>query len=262
MRDLFFKLLSDSHFNTGIMVTAFSIPHIVYLLLITGAIVATAIIINKKGENAKNKVLRFLAYALILSYILDFFVHDFVWPLGSDQHGMNIDKLPFHLCTAMGVVVVFAQFNKKFEKFLEPIVILAIVGPLMYLSYPAAIGEAEPWCYKTVQTMFFHGTELAWGILCITSGKVQPKFKNVWKSAIGLVIITLWAKLGNLLLDHNWFFLQEDALYIGLVQNGVIPQWSLMIFTPAAIFLIVLLIYGIYYAVKGIMNKAKAKKAV
>ena len=38
MRDLFFKIFEMSHFNTGISVTAFSIPHFVYLALIFGAL--------------------------------------------------------------------------------------------------------------------------------------------------------------------------------------------------------------------------------
>lgn len=253
MRDLFFKLFADSHFGTGISITAFSIPHFVYLILIFGGIILTAYLMKGKELQAKDKVLRFLAYALVISYLSDFFVHDFVYD------GMNIDKLPFHLCTVLCPVVAFTQFNKKFERFLEPVTMLAIVGPLMYLTYPASIGDAEPWCYRAVQTMFFHGVELAWGILNLASGKVKPKIKNIWKAAVGLGLITLWAKLGNLILEHNWFFLEEDALYIGLVESGVIPKWSLMIFTPAAVFFIVLLVYGIYYAVrKRLCKKEKA----
>ncbi len=252
MRDLFFKIFSDSYFNTGISITAFSIPHIVYLVLIFGGIALTAYFIKDKKMQAKDKVLRFLAYALVVSYVSDFFVHDFVYG------GMEIDKLPFHLCTVMCPVIAFTQFNKKFEKFLEPVSVLAIVGPLMYLSYPASIGSGEPWCYQAVQTMFFHGVELAWGVLNLTSGKVRLKMKNCWKSAVGLALITLWAKFGNLILEHNWFYLEEDAFYIGLVESGVIPQWSLMIFTPAGVFLVALAIYGIYYGVK----KRLAKKDV
>lgn len=252
MRDLFFKLFSDSHFNTGISVTAFSIPHIVYLVLIFGGIALTAYLIKDKDMQAKTKVLRFLAYAMVISYVSDFFVHDFVYG------GLEMDKLPFHLCTVMCPVAAFTQFNKKFEKFLEPVSVLAIVGPLMYLTFPASIGSGEPWCYQAVQTMFFHGVELAWGVLTLTSGKVQLRMKNIWKAAVGLVVITLWAKFGNLILEHNWFFLETDAFYIGLVESGVIPKWSLMIFTPAGVFLVVLAIYGIYYGVKKWLEKKNA----
>ena len=253
MRDLFFKLFAKSWFNTGISITAFSIPHIIYLVLIFGGIALTAFLIKNKEMNAKEKVLRFLAYALVISYVSDFFVHDFVYG------AMEKDKLPFHICTVMCPVIAFTQFNKKFQKFLEPVTALAIVAPLMYLSFPASVGSGEPWCYQAVQTMFFHGVELAWGILNLTTKKVQLQIKNIWKSAVGLVIITLWAKLGNEMLGNNWFFLQEDAFYIGLVSGGIIPQWTLMIFTPAAVFLVVLAVYGIYYGVKAIFNGKKRK---
>ena len=123
MRDLFFKLFSKSFFNTGISVTAFSIPHIVYLLLIFGGIALAAYLIKDIDMQAKDKVLRFLAYAMVISYVSDFFVHDFVYG------GLEMDKLPFHLCTVMCPVAAFTQFNKKFEKFLEPVSVHANVGP-------------------------------------------------------------------------------------------------------------------------------------
>ena len=107
--------------------------------------------------------------------------------------------------------------------------------------------------------MFFHGVELAWGILNLATGKVRFQIKNVWKSAVGLALITLWAKFGNLILEHNWFFLEEDAFYIGLVQSGVLPKWSLMIFTPAGVFLVVLAVYGLYYGAKALHERRKAK---
>jgi uncharacterized membrane protein YwaF len=224
------------------------------MLLIGSAICLSAYLFKGKDMQTKEKTLLFLAYALVISYLSDFFVHDFVYG------GLEMDKLPFHLCTVMCPVVAFTQFNKKFEKFLEPVTALAIVGPLMYLTYPASIGSGEPWCYQAVQTMFFHGVELAWGILNLVSGKVQFKMNNIWKAAVGLALITLWAKFGNLILEKNWFFLEEDAFYIGLVESGAIPKWSLMIFTPAGVFLIVLAIYGIYYGVKALRAKWAVKE--
>lgn len=255
MRDLFFRLFAGSHFNTGIYISAFSIAHFVYLFLIFGGIFITAYLMRNKSDEAKERVFRFVAYCVIISYISDFFVHDFVYG------GMKIDKLPFHICTVMGVVLTFVQFNKRFERFIEPVSVLAIVGSLMYLTYPASIGEGEPWCYQAVQTMFFHGMEMAWGILHLTSGKVKLQIKNVWQPAVGLGFITLWAKFGNLILDHNWFFLEQDAFYIGLVEDGVIPKWSLMILTPLGVFLVVLAIYGIYYGVRAYAKRRATSEA-
>ncbi len=250
MRQLFFKLFEMSHFDTGIKITAFSIPHFVYLFLIFGGIFLAWRLLRNKPEEKKERALRFLAYALMLSYLSDFFVHEFVYG------GMNIDKLPFHICTVLCPLAAIAQFNRKGERIIEPVVVLSVLAPLMYLSYPASVGDGEPWCYQAVQTMFFHGVQLAWGILNLALGKVQLSWKKSWKCAVLLVCITLWAKLGNVLLEHNWFFLNEDAFYIGLVSGGIIPAWSLMIFNPIIFFLAVLAVYAVVCP----LQKAARKK--
>jgi uncharacterized membrane protein YwaF len=243
-----------SHFNTGISITPFSISHIVYLVLIFGSIILGWLCFRKKTAEKQEKLLRFLTYALVTSYISDFFVHEFVYG------GLNTDKLPFHICTVLCPLVCFAQFNRNGHKIKEPIAVLATLAPMMYLCFPASVGDGEPWCYQAVQTMFFHGVLMAWGILNIALGEIQPDIRKCWHSGIVLVGITLWAKLGNVLMEHNWFFLEEDAFYIGLVEGGIIPKWSLMIINPIVFFLAVLAVYGVCYAVRA-MTKKKALAA-
>ena len=243
MRELFFKLFRMSHFDTGISVTAFSVSHLVYLFLIFGLIIWGHFVLRHRPLEAKNKALRLMAYAIAISYLSDFFVHEFVYG------EMNIDKLPFHICTVLCPLACIAQFRHNGDKIREPVAILAIIAPMMYLCYPASIGSGEPWCYQAVQTMFYHGTLMGWGILTLSLGAVEPRIKNSWKIAVLLAAITLWAKFGNILLEHNWFFLEEDAFYIGLVESGMIPKWSLMIANPVAFYLVALIIYGIYHLV-------------
>ena len=250
MKELFVKLFEMSHFNTGITITPFSIAHIVYIVLIFGSIVLFWLNFRNKNATAKEKLLRFLAYALVTSYISDFFFHEFVYG------GLNSDKLPFHICTVLCPLVCFAQFNRNGSKIKEPVSVLSILGPMMYLCFPASVGSGEPWCYQAVQTMFFHGVLMAWGILNIALGEVKPNIRKCWHSGIILVCITLWAKLGNnLFADRNWFFLEEDALYIGLVANGIIPKWSLMLINPIIFFIAVLAVYGVCYAVSAAGKK-------
>lgn len=243
MRDLCFKLFRMSHFNTGIQITPFSIAHIVWLSLILLFIVSLWLIFRKKDERSKERVVRFLAYTLVVSYLSDFFVHEFVYG------EMNIDKLPFHICTVLCPLAAIAQFNRKGSAILEPVAILGILSTTMYLCYPASVGDGEPWCYQAVQTMFYHGILLTWGVLTLALGRIKPNIRHCWKSGVILVGITLWAKLGNILLEHNWFFLQEDAFYIGLVGNGIIPEWSLMLINPAVFFLAVLGLYGVCHLI-------------
>jgi uncharacterized membrane protein YwaF len=252
MRDLFFKLFSMSFFDTGIQITPFSPAHIVYIALIFGGTAAAWLALRKKSVHTKEKFLRLLAYALAVSYLSDFFVHEFVYG------GLNMDKLPFHICTVLCPLVAISQFNRKGGKIAEPVAMLATLSPMMYLCYPASVGSGEPWCYQAVQTMFYHGVLMAWGVLSMALGAVKPDIKRIWKSGLLLVCITLWAKLGNVLLEHNWFFLEEDALYIGLVGNGIIPSWVLMIVNPVVFFLAVLAVYGVVYALRACGKKKVA----
>ena len=252
MRELFFKLFEQSHFNTGIQITPFSIAHIVYLALIFGGVVAAWFALKNKSADKKEKALRFLAYALVVSYLSDFFVHEFVYG------GLNTDKLPFHICTVLCPLMAFAQFNRKGRKIAEPVAVLAILAPMMYLCFPASVGSGEPWCYQALQTMFYHGVLMAWGILSVALGAVKTDIRHCWKSGVLLVCITLWAKLGNVLMEHNWFFLEEAAFYIGLVEMGIIPKWSLMIINPVVFFLAVLATYGVIGAIRAMTKKKVA----
>ncbi len=260
MNNFLSRLFEMSHFNTGIMVTAFSVSHFVYMFLIFGGITALYFRLRHKELSKKEKALRILAYALIISYISDFFFHPLVYP---ELGGLNTDKLPFHLCTALCPLVGIAQFNKNGHKIKEPIAILAMLGSIMYICYPASIGAGEPWCYQAVQTMFYHGVLLAWSILTVAFGIIKPNIKKCHHTLIVLCIITLWAKLGNLIIDdHNWFFLEEDAFYIGLVENGIIPKWLLMIINPTVLFAAVIAVYGILILIERItINKRIQKNA-
>lgn len=252
MRDLFFKLFAMSYFDTGIQITPFSPAHIVYIVLIFGGTATAWLVLRKKSAQTKEKFLRLLAYGLVASYLSDFFCHEFVYG------GLNTDKLPFHICTVLCPLVAISQFNRKGSKIAEPVAILAALSPMMYLCYPASVGTGEPWCYQAVQTMFYHGVLMAWGVLSMALGAVKPDMKHIWKSGLLLVCITLWAKLGNILMEHNWFFLEEDAFYIGLVGNGIIPSWVLMIVNPVVFFLAVLATYGVVYALRALGKKKVA----
>ena len=252
MRDLLFKLFAMSYFDTGIQITPFSPAHIVYIVLIFGGTAAAWLVLRKKSAQTKEKFLRLLAYGLVVSYLSDFFCHEFVYG------GLNTDKLPFHICTVLCPLVAISQFNRKGSKIAEPVAMLAALSPMMYLCYPASVGTGEPWCYQAVQTMFYHGVLMAWGVLSMALGAVRPDMKHIWKSGLLLVCITLWAKLGNILMEHNWFFLEEDAFYIGLVGNGIIPSWVLMIVNPVVFFLAVLATYGVVYALRALGKKKVA----
>ena len=122
MREIFIKLFEMSHFDTGIQITPFSVAHIVYMVLIFGGVVTGYLALRNKDAAKKEKALRFLAYALAVSYFSDFFVHDFVYG------GLNMDKLPFHICTVLCPLILIAQFNRNGHRISEPVAALAALA--------------------------------------------------------------------------------------------------------------------------------------
>lgn len=255
MRTFFFKLFSDTPTGSWAVIESFNLWHFLYLIIIISGIIGCAFLCKNKSADVKDKILRVLAIALIVSYLADFLFHDFVYSDdGVTGDGLNMDKLPFHICTVMCPVILFTQFNKRCHKFIEPVAALAIVAPLMYLTYPSSGVGGEPWCYRTMQTMFFHGVELAWGFLAVAFGKTKFAWKNVWKAGVLLCGITLWAKFGNLMLDYNWFFIESDPFGVGLAP------YLLIFVIPASIFAMVALIYSIYFGVLAVMKKAQNKR--
>ena len=143
--------------------------------------------------------------------------------------------------------------------------ILAIVAPLMYMTYPgAAVGELHTFCYKVVQTFIYHGVLFAWGYLNLATGYVKPVFKRCYKVVIGLCLIACWAMLGNISYGYayrenadphyDWFFLTGSTF-------DFVPKPLMPFVVIAAVFCVALMVYGIYYLVLHIQSRVGRKPA-
>ena len=260
---------------------AFTIWHAVYAVIIVAAIVGAAFALNRASDKTKKRVLDILPIVVIGLYIFDLFIR----PIsglemveGNDfQQSIRgyLDKLPFHICTSMGVVCVFAQHSKKFEKFKGPFVILSIVGPLMYLTYPSGVFHNYfPFCYNTIQTMAFHGILMAWGVLSITTGQVKVSIKNWYKTLAIQGILFGWGLLGNIMFSdmsspqawidsgYDWFFMKRGAW----VVPGTHGTLAFAIYAPIAVFFAIYVVaLGVYgcahlgYFIAGKCKKNKTK---
>ena len=258
---------------------AFTLWHLIYAVIIVGAIVGAAFALNKASDKTKKRVLDILPIVVIGLYIFDLFIR----PIsglemveGNDfQQSIRgyLDKLPFHICTSMGIVCVFAQHSKKLEKFKGPFVILSIVGPLMYLVAPMGVfHDYFPFCYNTIQTMLFHGVLMAWGILSITTGQVRVTIKNWYKTLAIQGCLFMWGLFGNIMFSdmtnaqtwydsgYDWFFIKSGAFYIATGE-----LWY-SIFAPIAVFIAIYIVaIGVYgcahlgYFIAGKCKKNKTK---
>lgn len=190
-------------------ITLFSVWHFMYIILIIGGSILGAVMINKKDENAKQKLLSVLAISVTVVYILDFFL----MPLVREDHLIDIDKLPFHFCTVLAIFVPFVQFNKRFEKIKDVVACFAIVSCLMYITYPgSALGGVDVFSYRVVQTFLYHGVLFAWGFISVATGAVTLSFNKIWKELVGLVILVAWGLIGSYTYSaitphhYDWFF--------------------------------------------------------
>ncbi len=239
MRDFILGLLDD-HLG-GLVIDLFDPWHIAYIVLIVGAAIFMAFWGNKKSPEVRRRIVDGYLIALLIAYALDFFV----MPLHDDAT-IHIDKLPFHLCTSLGIIAAFARFNKKFAALKDPSAVLCLVGSLMYITYPGtALGDISPISYRVTQTFFYHGCMMTYGFLSLAYGEVKLDIRKVWREGCLLGGIALWAALGNWLFNNDsrhfdWLFLTGSTF--PFIPAPLMPLASL-----GAIYGMVLIIYGLYY---------------
>ena len=239
-------------------ITLFSAWHFMYIALILGVSIALAFVLRGKSERTKQIVLAVYAVLVTAVYIADFFL----MPLVREDHSIDIDKLPFHFCTVLAILVPFAQFNKKIASIKDVIACFAIVSSLMYITYPgSALGGVDVFSYKVVQTFLYHGVLFTWGFLSVTTGSAVLSFKKIWKELAGLAIIIIWALIGsytysNLTPNHyDWFFVTGSTY-------PFIPVWLMPFVVLVLVFAMCAIIHLIDFVVKICFKKSQNKNIV
>ncbi len=235
---------------SSLQIGLFDVWHFLYLFVIFFSAILVAVLMRKKSSEAKDKVLRIYAYLVIGFYIADFFLV----PLSDSYDRISVDKLPFHVCTLAGVFVPFVQFNPKFAKIRSVIVTLAIASSMMWMCYPgSALGGQPPFSYIIFQTFIYHGLLFSWGFLHLALGKTVLSFRKIWMELAAVLIILVWATLGNTLYDaQNWFF----------VEYSIFPFLTDEIMPPVVVFCVFgtcFLVYCAFYGVRGIARRVGGK---
>lgn len=241
--------------NSSLEIDLFNIWHFVYLFVIFGGAILLAVLWRDKSAASKEKLLRVMAYLTIGLYIADFFC----MPLSDSYNGISQDKLPFHICTLMGVFVPFVQFNKRFEPIKKAVVVLALTSSLMWMCYPgSALGDIPPFCYKVFQTFMFHGFLFTWGFLYLALDVIRLQWRTIWQEFVGVLIILVWAAFGNAVYaDQNWFFIKES--FFDFLPQKIMP--------PLVVFCVcgsTFVVYCVYFGVRALLqhNEKREKLAM
>lgn len=256
MYEIFSTLLKD-HKST-ITFNCFGIWHILYMLIIFCSIIAIVLILKNKNQTTKVKTINLVINITFGLYILDFFL----MPLAYGS--IDVEKLPFHICTLSCVLCFLSRHNKHLSKFKLTFALIGLIGNIIYVIYPAGVGwyQVAPYSYRVIQTLLYHGLMTLYGVLTITYDDEKIKWSNCYKELILIVLITIWAMLGNYIYNnelrtYNWFFVVQDPFYILPKDTASIIMPFIMIII---IFLADIIIYGCYFGIRKIYQLINHKK--
>ncbi len=259
MYEILIELLKDK--KGDIIFRCFADWHLLYLAIIIASIVALIVIFKKKSKETQFKLVDTTITIGFVLYMLDFFLMPFAYG------EIDIEKLPFHLCTVSCVLCFASNHNKFLTKYKAQLVLLALIGNLIYLIYPAGVGwyKVHPLSYRVIQTLLYHGVMSAYGIFALRFGYVKLEWKKCYKDVIFITILMLWALLGNTLYNglssmgqehklFNWFFVVRDPFY--LLPEGI-AKYIMPFVIVLVIFTADMIIYAVYNFAKKINEKKK-----
>lgn len=224
MFDFLWNLLSDK--KGGEIFTLFSAWHFVYIALAVTAVAVILLILKNKEKQAGQRVTRFLSSLAFGLYILDFFL----MPLGYGE--IDIEKLPFHACTAMCVMCFLSYRVKWLEKYRMSFVKLGFISNLVYLIYPAGVmwHAVHPLSYRVIQTLLFHCIMAVYGFLMLVLETSKDDIRKWYRDLAVTICMTAWAMLGNYAYNgtageyshfFNWFFVVQDPF--NMLSESVAP---------------------------------------
>ena len=235
MYDLLSNLLSDK--KGGAVFTCFGAAHVCYILL---TVIAAAIVISyarKKNTDEKLRITRILSGVAFGLYMLDIFL----MPLAYGE--IDIEKLPFHACTATCVACFLSHRVGFLKKYRLPITLLALISNLVYLVYPAGVmwHAVHPLSYRVIQTLIFHSLMTVYGALTVARERDRLTLRECHRDLTVIVAMTLWALLGNYAYNgssdgyshfFNWFFVVRDPFYAipAHIAPFVMPFLNIAIF--------------------------------
>lgn len=250
MYEILHNILSDH--KGGIVFTCFGVWHLLYMAMVFLGILATVVFLRRSSEMVKQRAIRMAIGTAFGLYIADFFLMPFAYG------EIDLEKLPFHMCTAMCVLCFASRHNQWLGKFRRQFALLGLVSNLIYVVYPAGVGwyQIHPLSYRVAQTLLFHGVMTAYGVFVLAFEADDLRWQDSLREVPVIVAMTAWALLGNIFYNgsvgayshfFNWFFVVRDPFYLlpADVAPYVMPFVMILV-----IFAADLLVYAAYYGLR------------
>ncbi len=256
MYEFLSELLSDKRGDTTF--SCFGLWHLCYLLAIIAVAVIAVLYLKQKGKEIRQKTISLFMNCSFGLYIADFFLMPFAYGK------IDVEKLPFHICTAMCVMCFWSRHDKVLGRFKLQFALLGFISNLVYLIYPAGVMwyQVHPFSYRVIQTLLFHGLMTIYGLLVLIFDDIQVSWKLCYRDLVVVSFMTIWAIAGNALYtgsawgqsnNFNWFFVTRDPFY--LIPENIAPY--VMPFLNIALFFAAdMLVYAGYFLIKKLLSKS------
>ncbi len=221
----------------GEIFRCFGAWHFGYILLTAASAAVLIAVLARKSRETRSLVTGRVIDAAFGLYVLDFFL----MPLAYGE--IDIEKLPFHACTAMCVMCFISRRIPALSRWRTHFALLGFISNFVYLIYPAGVmwHAVHPLCYRVVQTLVFHGIMTVYGLLVLTFDPDRPLPRTLHRDLAVLCGMTAWALLGNYAYNglpdgngriFNWFFVTADPF--GFMEPGtarfVMPFLNVAVF--------------------------------
>ena len=245
------NLLSDK--KGGEIFTLFGAWHFFYVALTIVTVAVVLLLLKNKSDDLKRKAPQTFIYIAFGLYVLDFFL----MPLAYGE--IDIEKLPFHACTAMCVLCFLSYHISFLEKYRLSFVLLGFISNLVYVIYPAGVMwyGIHPTSYRVIQTLLFHSVMTVYGLLTLIYEYKRFNIKKCYRDLAVIVLLTVWALIGNYAYSgssgnysrfFNWFFVVRDPFYAipESIARFVMPFLNITVFFAAET-LIHIIILGVQH---------------
>ncbi len=255
MYEMINSILSDK--KGALTFSCFGAWHLSYMAVFAAVMAIIIVSLRNKSKETKHRAADTAIGCAFALYIADLFL----MPLAYGE--IDIEKLPFHACTATCVMCFISRHNSFIGKFKGQLALLGFISNLVYVIYPAGLEwyQIHPLSYRVIQTLLFHGAMTAYGILSLLSDDIHPEWKKCYRELLTLIAMTAWALLGNTLYNgtvgeyshsFNWFFVIQDPFY--MLPKDIAP--FVMPFVVISVFFAAeLLLYAAYFAVKKLLRR-------
>ena len=248
MYEILHELLADK--TGGTVFKCFDLTHFCFIIFFVSMAIFLCLYLEDKSSKFRKRVINATVGIAFGLYVAELFLMPFAY------EQINIDKLPFHVCTTMCVMCFCSRYTVFLGKFRLQFAMLGFLSNLTYLIYPAGMMwlNIHPMSYRVVQTLIFHGVMMVYGLLVLVYESQKFSWNKIYKDIGVVAAMTLWALLGNTLYNHsdtmyNWFFVVEDPF--GMFPKEISPY--IMPFLNFAVF------FGVEVLVYFILTKAKKK---